>query len=77
MKETLPVVSRSHGIIYICVSVCAQVAELMYFNQDSVILSLSDKSLRLVDQFIYARSNISSTESNVNINTKKAWLLTA
>ena len=35
-------------------------------NQDGAISSLDGKSLKLVDQFIYFGSNISSTESNDN-----------
>ena len=38
----------------------------MCFNEDSTIPSLNGKPLKLVDQFIYISSNISSTESNVN-----------
>ena len=43
----------------------------MYFNQEGVISSLNDKSLKLVDQLIYLSSNISSTESDVNIHIGK------
>ena len=46
--------------------------EFMCFNKDSVI-SLNDKPLKLVDQFIYLGSNISSTESNVNVCIDKGW----
>ena len=45
--------------------------EFMCFNQDGAI-SLNDKSLKLVDEFIYLSSNISSTESDVNIHINKA-----
>ena len=38
----------------------------MCFNQSDAI-SINGKLLELVDQFIYLGSNISSTESNVNI----------
>ena len=47
----------------------------MYFNQNCVISSLKDKPLKLVDQFIYIGSNISSTESHVNIRIGKAWIV--
>ena len=40
--------------------------EFICFNEDGAISSLNDK---LVDQFIYFGSKISSTESNVNILT--------
>ena len=39
----------------------------MCFNKDGAISSLNGKPLKFVDQFIYLSSNISSTESNVNI----------
>ena len=35
-----------------------------------------DKSLKLVDQFTYLSSNISSTESDVNILLWKVWTAT-
>ena len=41
--------------------------KFMHFNQDNAISSLNDKSLKLVDHFIYLFSNISSTESDVSI----------
>ena len=44
------------------------------FNQDGAISSLNGMSLKLVDHFIYLGSNISSTESNVNIRVEKAWI---
>ena len=34
---------------------------------------LRSKPLKLIDQFIYLSSNISSTESNVNIHIGKVW----
>ena len=45
--------------------------EFMRFNQDDAISSLSGKSLQLVDPFSYQGSNISSTESDVNIRAGK------
>ena len=45
----------------------------MSFNQDNAISSLNGKPLKLVDQFIYLGSNISSTKSDVNICIGKAW----
>ena len=47
--------------------------EFMCFNQDSVISLLDGKPLKLVDEFTYLGSNISSTESDVNIVIGKAW----
>ena len=37
--------------------------------------SSSGKALKLVDQFIYLVSNISSTESEVNISIVKVWIV--
>ena len=37
-----------------------------------IVSLLKGKSLKLVDQFIYFSSNISSTESNINIHIDKA-----
>ena len=45
----------------------------MCFNQDGTTSSLNEKPLKSVDQFLYLGSNISSTESDVNICTGKAW----
>ena len=41
--------------------------EFMYFKQDGDISTLNGKPLKLVDQFTYLGSNITSTESDVNI----------
>ena len=41
--------------------------EFTCFNQDGAISSLNNKPLKLVDQFIYLSSNISSTENYANI----------
>ena len=46
--------------------------EFMCFNQDDAI-SLNGKPLKLVDDFIYLGSNISSTESIINKCISKAW----
>ena len=43
-------------------------SEFMCFNQDAVIFTLNGKHLKIVDQFIYLGSDISSTESDVNIH---------
>ena len=47
--------------------------EFMCFNQDDGISPLNGKPLKLVDQFIYLRRNISSTESDDNIWVGKLW----
>ena len=46
--------------------------ELMCFNQDGAIFSLSEKPLKLIDKFVYHGSNISFTESDVNLHIGKA-----
>ena len=43
------------------------------FNQDGALFSLNGKLLKLQDQFIYLSSNISSTESVVNICVIQEW----
>ena len=43
----------------------------IYFNQEGVISALNGKPLKLVDKFTYLGSSISSTESDVNIDTGK------
>ena len=61
--------------------------EFMCFNPGGASSSLNSKPLKLVDQFIYFDSNISSNESDVNIciskydyweniNHMKIWSLT-
>ena len=46
--------------------------EFMY-NKDGAISSSNNKPPKLVDQFIYLSSNISSTESDANISKGKVW----
>ena len=41
--------------------------------QHNAILKLNDKHLKLVDEFIYLESNISSTESAVNLWIREKW----
>ena len=47
-------------------------SEFTRFNQEDAISLLNGKPLKLVDQLIYLGSNISSTESNINIRIGKA-----
>ena len=47
--------------------------EFMCFNQEGVISSINSNPLKLIDQFIFLNSNISSTENYVNICIGKAW----
>ena len=46
--------------------------EFMHFKQEGAISILSGNTMKLVDQFTYLGSNISSTESNVSIYIGKA-----
>ena len=50
----------------------ANETEFMCFKQEGTISLLNDKPLKLVNQFPYLGSNISSTESDVNIYIEKA-----
>ena len=45
----------------------------MCFKQKDAISTQSGKHMKLVYQFIYLGSNISSTESDVNISLVKTW----
>ena len=45
----------------------------MCVKQEAAIFTYSDKPLKLVDQFTYLGSNISSTEIDVNIRMEKLW----
>ena len=45
----------------------------MSFNQDGIISIRNSKPLKLIDQFIYLSSNISSTKSDINICIVKSW----
>ena len=47
-------------------------AKFICFKQEGAISTLSVKPLKLVDLFTYLGSNISSTESDVNIHIGKA-----
>ena len=47
--------------------------EFVYFKQNGAISTLSGWPLKLVDKFTYHGSNISSTESDVNICLRKVW----
>ena len=47
--------------------------EFMCFNQDGAISLLNGRPLKLVDRFKYLGSNVSLTESDVNIRIVKTW----
>ena len=46
----------------------------MCFKQDGALPTSNANPQKLIDQFIYLGSNISSTESDVNIRWSKAWI---
>ena len=50
--------------------------EFMCFKQEGAVSPLSGRPLKLVDKFTYLSSNISSTESGVNIHQAKVWTAT-
>ena len=65
--------SRRQAAEYIVFFVNANQREFMCFKQKEATSTLSDKVLKLVDQFTYLGSNISSSEIDVNILLAKAW----
>ena len=56
---------------HIDISVNSDKEEFTCFKQDEAISTLNGKEF--VEQFTYIGSNITSTESNVNICIEKAW----
>ena len=51
----------------------ADKTEFMCFNQDGATFTSNGKPLKLVDQFTYFDSNISSTETDVYKGIEKIW----
>ena len=51
----------------------ANKTEFVCFKREGAISTLNSKTLKLVDNFTYLSSNISSIESNVKIHLAKAW----
>ena len=47
--------------------------EYMCFNQTGDISTLKGSSLKLVDNFTYLGSSVSSTETNINMRLAKVW----
>ena len=52
----------------------AHKTEYMSFNQTGDISALGGSSLKLVDKFSYLRSNVSSTEKDIDTRLTKAWM---
>ena len=51
----------------------AQKTEYICFNQRGNISTQNGSSLKLVDKFTYLGSNVSSTETDINMRLAKAW----
>ena len=51
----------------------ANKTEYICFKQEGAISTLSGEHLKLLDKFVYLSSNVSSTESDVNICLAKVW----
>ena len=47
--------------------------EYMCFNQTGNISTLNGCTLKLVDKFTYLVSSVSSTETDINMQLRKAW----
>ena len=54
----------------------AHKTEYMYFNQRGDIFTQNGSSLKLVDQFNYRGSSVSSTKTDINTWRAKAWTAT-
>ena len=65
--------SLERAVAGIGLHVNADKTEYMCFNQKGNISTLNGSSLKLVDKFTYLRSNVSSTETDLNTRLAKAW----
>ena len=63
--------SLEHAASGIGLYMNADKTEFMYFKQEGAISTLRRKLLKLIGQFLYLGSSISSTESDVNIRFGK------
>ena len=70
--ETL-LYSMERAAIGISLRVNAHKMEYTCFNQTSNISTLNGSSLKLVDEFTYLGSSVSSTETDINTRLTKAW----
>ena len=62
LQHSLERASMSHKTEYMC------------FNQTGDISTQEGTSLKLVDKFTYLGSSVSSTEKDIDIRLKKAWI---
>ena len=69
-ESQMHIMEQAAGDIGLCIN--ANKTVYMCFKVEGAISTLSGKLLKSVDQFMYLGSNISSTESNVNIHIEKA-----
>ena len=69
-ESVLHTIEQAPGCVDLYVN--ANKIEYICFKLNGVIFTLSSKSLKLVDQFTYLGSRISSTESDVGIHLTKA-----
>ena len=69
--------SRLHGLEQAAIDfyVNANKIEYLYFKQEGAMFTVTNKPLKLVDQFTYLDSSISSTESDDNIHIGRAWTI--
>ena len=72
-QKLLHILEKSAAFIGLHVN--ATKTEYMCYNQDSTIETLNKTLLKQVDDFVYLRSNIASTEKNVLIRISKAWVV--
>ena len=54
----------------------ADKTEFMCFSHNGVMSTFNSKLLKIIDLFTYHSSNISSTESDVNICMRNTWTAT-
>ena len=65
--------SLEWAIAGISLHVNAHKTEYMCFNPTGNISTLNGSTLKLVDKFTYLGSNVSSTETDINMQLAKAW----
>ena len=65
--------SLGRAAVGIGLHVNAHKTEYMCFNQTGDISTLNGSSLKLVDNFTYLGSTVSSTETDINTRLTKAW----
>ena len=69
-----PLHSLERATVHIGLHVNAHKTEYMCFNQTGDIPTLNSSSLKLVNNFTYLGSSISSTEADIEIRLTKVWI---